>query len=503
MRAATVLTCGALLLATAARVSAQGEQEKSFVKSSGTSIYLFGGSSIAFSRDRKFLAVGDFEDGTISLREIPSGRIVRSLAQPEKGTVVFLAFRENDQVLESQTLHSTPLGPSSRTIRLWQVSTGKQSFAKTLPGNWRGPGHAAFSPDGKSFAISSGDSTVTVWDVATDKKRRDREWKGQDVVGFSFTSDARLLVTTVENDTMARHPTRIWDMELQKPVLEPPYFVIGPISSDGRHSAGLTGGPCIGGILLLFDLQTKKVGPLIIGGMIPVAGGAVFSADNMYLASGSGSHDGSEASPYIELWQVPAGKRIVRLQPPGDPKADWREASLTVTFSPDGKMLAFCTDKSCVVQQLSHLSGFGGTVSLLGFSSDAKLMAVGHDNGLVQVVEVANDKKVREFKGHGKRIEAVAISPDKELIASAAEDGVRISSVRDGRLHHHLKVQDDRLLSLDFAPPNTSLFKLDRKQIRTLAFCENRFLAMTRAGFDSHYWDVRSGLEMGPRGAPE
>ena len=56
-------------------------------------------------------------------------------------------------------------GSADKTIKLWDVATGK-------PLGQRWPGTAirvevAFSPDGKTLASGSGDKTIKLWDVAT------------------------------------------------------------------------------------------------------------------------------------------------------------------------------------------------------------------------------------------------------------------------------------------------------------------------------------------------
>ena len=57
-------------------------------------------------------------------------------------------------------------GSHDKTVRLWDVATGKQ-VPPTLEGHTSWVNSVAFSPDGKQVVSGSGDKTVRLWDVAT------------------------------------------------------------------------------------------------------------------------------------------------------------------------------------------------------------------------------------------------------------------------------------------------------------------------------------------------
>jgi WD40 repeat protein len=57
-------------------------------------------------------------------------------------------------------------GYGDQTVRVWDVSTG--NCEQTMKGHTADVWSAAFSPEGRQIVSASGDSTVRVWEVATD-----------------------------------------------------------------------------------------------------------------------------------------------------------------------------------------------------------------------------------------------------------------------------------------------------------------------------------------------
>jgi WD40 repeat protein len=57
-----------------------------------------------------------------------------------------------------------------KTVRLWDVATGKQR-GEPLKGHTNWVLDVAFSPDGKLLASADDDKTVRLWDVASGKAR--------------------------------------------------------------------------------------------------------------------------------------------------------------------------------------------------------------------------------------------------------------------------------------------------------------------------------------------
>jgi WD40 repeat protein len=95
-------------------------------------------------------------------------------------------------------------------------------------------------------------------------------------------------------------------------------------------------------------------------------------------------------------------------------------------FSPDGRLLASASDAAAIwdVASAQLLVAFGqpSWVTALAFGGDSRLLATGHDDGIVRIWELGKGRLTREFAGHDRQISALAFSPDGKQVAAAAED---------------------------------------------------------------------------------
>lgn len=108
-------------------------------------------TSIAFSADGTLLVTGGV-DGNAIVWDAKFGRKVAVL--PHLGPVEAVAFGQGDRVATS----------SSRTIRLWEASSGRQTGQP-----YRASANIsflAFSPNGSRLAAANADGTATLWEVA-------------------------------------------------------------------------------------------------------------------------------------------------------------------------------------------------------------------------------------------------------------------------------------------------------------------------------------------------
>lgn len=118
----------------------------------------FGASSIAFSPDGKFLAIGggDWGDGEIKLWDTDRDVGPVTLARTSR-CISDAAFSPDGRLLA--------FADYSGAIRLWRVADRKEEIAFNAHSFWLYS--IAFSPDGKTLATGSWDQTVKLWCAVT------------------------------------------------------------------------------------------------------------------------------------------------------------------------------------------------------------------------------------------------------------------------------------------------------------------------------------------------
>ncbi len=234
------------------------------------------------------------------------------------------------------------------------------------------------------------------------------------------------------------------------------------ISPDGKTIASASEDTTIG----LWDIATgNPVRPALLGhtkGVLTVA----FSSDGRYLASGA--EDGQ-----VLLWNVAQGYSYQALFT----KNAWVYA---LTFSPDGKYLATSfTDKSVMlwsmidqnitcpsINGLSEYQEF----TVIAFSPDSKVLAVGNDNGQLTFWNPATCQQNGEAIDTGqltknsdptsmKEVTSLAYSPDGKQLAIGETDYLLVLDATTRQLLHEPAVihSNYRVQSIAYSPDSRTI----------------------------------------------
>lgn len=347
-------------------------------------------------------------------------------------------------------------GPISKTIAAKSSLSPSRIPAKpSEQGSTSGPANLekctgaaqaiAFSPDGKSIAVSCGDYSnknagrnIHLYDLAGGMRTLGLGDTG--IYSISFSPDGRRIASGNADGVV-----RVWNLRTGAAQMLGAFSQRSGRSPDGTiwatsgemHAAvafaprGFSLG--LGGhdkTVRVWNGQTNRL--RILGSCGSPVTSLAFSPDASRLAAACGS---------VRVWNVRTGA----LQVLGSDN-DWFK---TVAFSPDGKSVGSARSlkneepnntPNIVLWDLRtgerHTLGnyggnWGGWAAPISFSPDGLRLAAGGGDNLIRVFEVQTGRMrtSRIFDTNRERIDSIAFSPDGKSIAAGSGDGtIRITT---------------------------------------------------------------------------
>ncbi|MCZ8126387.1 MAG: serine/threonine protein kinase [Microcystis sp. LE19-114.1B] len=234
--------------------------------------------SLAYSPDGRYLASGS-GDKTIKIWEVATGKQLRTLTG-HSDTVSSVVYSPDVRYLAS--------GSNDKTIKVWDVVTGTE--LRTLTGHSDSVWSVVYSPDGRYLASGNGDKTIKIWEVATGKVRT-LTGHSSGVLSVVYSPDGRYLASGSWDNTI-----KIWEVATGKelPTLTGHSREVMSVvySPDGRYLASGSWDKTI----KIWEVATGKELRILTGHSYRVYSVA-YSPDGRYLASGSGDKT-------IKIWRV-------------------------------------------------------------------------------------------------------------------------------------------------------------------------------------------------------
>jgi RNA polymerase sigma factor (sigma-70 family) len=350
---------------------------------------------MAFSADGKTLVL-QCNDSTAHVWDVPSRtEKLASRASPEDfGGSVALSP-------DGTVLATAP--HAGKRVRLWDTRTLKElPPLQEQPEKWVRP--MTFSPDGKVLAVTYGDPTVRVWDLATRKKVRQLQGKDYYVDHLAFSADGKTLAGA------DGYGATLWDVTTGK----------------FRHDFGHT-----------YNINAIH-----------------FSPDGRRLVSGAAYTDN-----VVRVWEALTGKEITQLR-------GHRDGIEAIQYAPDGKLIASGSQDGSVRlwdaatgREVRRLEARDGMVYAMAFSPDGKVLATGGKRKAVHLWDVATGRELRCFDNPGGFILRLAFSPDGQLLATRgiSEKEVRLWGVTRGEQVRRLRAAPAGCPSLEFSPDGRAL----------------------------------------------
>ncbi|BAY26639.1 WD-repeat protein [Calothrix sp. NIES-2100] len=391
----------------------------------GHNAWVFG---VSFSPDGRILASGA-DGGGVKLWDIATRKEISHLSG-FSGRVTNLSFSRDGQQLIASGFNNA--------IKIWNVATRQE--ISTLTGHRNNVNSVSYSPDGQWLASASSDYSIKLWYIAQRQEIKTLYGGNVNVSSVSFSPDGRLLAATSKE----YNRVKLWDVatdkEIPNNIQHSDWIESISFSPDGKK---LVSGSW-DNTVKLWNVATGKEIPSNMRHNLWVTS-ASFSPDGRRLASASWDNT-------VKLWDVATGKELYTLT-----------GHSSVVFSPDGKILASASSDQTIKlwdvatgKELATLTGSkteGGSVS---FSPDGQMLAFGGDKTIV-LWDVATRKKIATLTGHKSEINSVSFSPDGRSLASGSKDNNIILWDIATRKQINIFNPRSEIYSLSFSPDGRQL----------------------------------------------
>jgi RNA polymerase sigma factor (sigma-70 family) len=375
---------------------------------------------VCLSPDGKTVA-GVAAEGAVYLWNIDTGKELNRIKTFAPSSLAFMP--------DGKTMAVATWG---HVVHLYDIATGKE-----LPRGWglRLPARSiGMTPDGRTLATANNDS-IQLWDCATGKRRQHFEGHEGLVTTVHLSADGRRLLSAGADGTV-----RVWDMATGKLLAKVALALGGEYpgvhalacSPDGKRLVVLSHVARPGTPLRLLDMTTGKILGQIDAGKHSIRG-AGFLPDGRSLVVWTGDRK-------ARVWDVTTGKATREVEyteavrsrpgPVPVPGQGLEEAFFTAAVSPDGRLIAFGTDKDMIAvheldsgTEICRVEKLPRGVGCLAFSPDGRTLAWGSSaDPRGHLLEIATGKERHAFTGHEGGIVSLAYSADGKTLVSGGND---------------------------------------------------------------------------------
>jgi WD40 repeat protein len=432
--------------------------------------------ALAFSADEKSVAWHNGEDTSIIVSDVQSGKVLRRLrsaGQSDSATsgdpAMAIAFSANGKALAVSWM--------SRTIELWDLTSGKQTLPVGKPTSAQHEQQStnwwtimvrpalAFSPDSKRLVCSLGSATIRQLRVDTGAEIPMPGTGHRAVVStLALSADGKSLLTYGPGD-----PVRSWD------------WLTGKETGKRDVPAGAT------------------------HAVLAKDGGFGFAAEHAFTFTSAGK---------TKTWKVATENSQV----------------VSVALSPDGTVLATrhflrtevhlwdvaTGKKRLTLGRAVEDTGLGNMTETTGvlpldvvFSPDGRCLATAGTRRHLCLWDVATGALLWEvFPQPGQAVERFAFSPDGRSLACINVDRtVTLYEVSSRAQRGQLGEADPkhrRVYLTDCSTGPLFDFQRERDAPVCLAFSpDGRYLATAQDSPEIHLWDLLAGREVGTLPGPE
>lgn len=384
----------------------------------------------AFSADRMQFAVAG-QDGQVMVYDTISGALINSFSTGDKTWINDLTFspRSPDRLgVTGYRYEKGPLdGASGGFVRIWDLSSGEESFAIELS---ESVGDLDFSPDSSLIVILIGDSGVHLWDTEAKVEIASQHIK-KGVMRPTFSSNGDKLGMIVSDGAKSVFDqVSVWDKKLEHELVTwratPNDETIWGLAFGPENNIAVTDDQGNVNVWDMTDIYSPR-----LANRQKVHEGVVFdvvfsSNGNCVATAGRSDHtavvlSGTGTEPITLLGHKDKVLALTFLNDntaPTHPLAPCGTESLA-TISSDGTLLTWNIGPS---REYETLLAHQQAIEEIEFSPNGSYFVTASDDGTAQLWNVEPLRRLNVFD-HGRWIWDVDFSPDDQTIVTASEDG--------------------------------------------------------------------------------
>jgi WD40 repeat protein len=432
--------------------------------------------SLQFSPDGITLVSGG-KDGNVCFWYAATGELLNVVSN-SSGPIYGMNFSPRDRSLATTGWHPTS---ANADLQILNSKTGQPSRRFDEPGQVV---CLAYSPDGTTLATAGTDQLISLWDVASGRRRAKFTGHTAVVWSLSWSPDGQRLATAGWDGSV-----RVWDATRRQDAETIPtasnfsvaFSPDGEVLAGGGAGVQLWDAECGELFKTLPEMEMRNVriafspdGKLLVAfgqdniihmystkdwthlGTFPPPAhpitAMVFSPDSRTLAA-------PVLDKSVRLYNV--GTRTERLRLEGN-----KEHIVTVAFTPDGKTLVTGgkpikfwdpvtgREQAVRIESAAELD----SAVRLAVSPDGKKLAVALANYSVVLFNLETRTEEFRLKGHKDEIFGMTFSPDGKTLATASWDSTaKLWHVASGEPLLTLKSKFGVSWSVAFSPDNSML----------------------------------------------